>query len=90
MSTFEYLRFNMFLCPSSKTNSKMEFFSKARKLIQNYSSIVTVMNFIQQSETLTNYLIKNKDKVIFEKLLKNSMTDKIGTYDKDIFSKMIN
>ena len=68
----------------------MEFFSKARKLIQNYPSIVTVMNFIQQSETLTNYLIKNKDKVIFEKLLKNSMTDKIGTYDKDIFSKMRN
>ena len=87
ISTLEYLRFNTFLCPSLKTKSKLEFFKKATEVVQNYSSIITVINFIQQSEALKNYLIKNQNKEMFEQLIKRSMIDKIGIYDQTFFSK---
>ena len=87
ISTLEYLRFYTFLCPSLKTKSKLEFFQKAKEVVQNYSSIITVINFIQQSEALKNYLIKNQNKEMFEQLIKRSMIDKIGIYDQTFFSK---
>ena len=87
ISTFEYLRFHLFLCRSNKMNSKMEFFLKAKELIKRYSSIENLIYYIQQSETLKNYLIKNQDKIFFNQLIKHSMIDEIGIYDKSIFSR---
>ena len=87
ISTFEYLRFHMFLCSSNKTKSKMEFYKKASELIQKYTSVDTLINYIQQSETLKNYLIKNQHKELFDQLKKHSMMDEIGIYDKAIFSR---
>ena len=87
ISTFEYLRFYTYLCPSLKIKSKVEFLQKATEVIQNYSSIITLINVIQQSETLKNYLIKNQNIKKFDQLLKRFMIDKIGVYDKSIFLK---
>ena len=87
ISTFEYLRFYTYLCPSLRIKSKVEFLQKATEVIQNYSSIITLINVIQQSESLKNYLIKNQNIKMFDQLLKRSMMDKIGVYDKSIFSK---
>ena len=87
ISTFEYLRFYTYLCPSLKIKSKVEFLQKATEVIQNYSSIITLINVIQQSETLKNYLVKNQNIKMFDQLLNHFMIDKIGVYDKSIFSK---
>ena len=64
----------------------MQFFIKAKELIHKYSSVENLIYYIQQSETLKNYLIKNQDKILFDQLMKHSMIDEIGIYDKSIFS----
>ena len=90
MSTFEYLRYYMFLCPSHNTKSKIEFYKKATELIKKYSSVENLIYYIQISKTLKNYLIRNQDKKLFNQLIKHSMIDEIGIYDKTIFSKKKN
>ena len=62
MSTLEFLRYNIYLRPSFKTKTKMQFYRKAKQLINKYSNVENLIYYIQQSETLKNYLIKNQDK----------------------------
>ena len=87
ISTNEYLSFKFSLCPSFKTISKMNFFKKAKNVINNYTNIVTLITFIQKSEKLSNFLIYNDQKTEFNHFVKNDLTDKIGIFDKFIFSK---